>query len=93
MSLTEMHTGDTMYIQEVNMIKKLVSHGNSAALIIDKPIMELLKVNMETPLEISTDGRNLIISPVESEKRGKRFKSELAKVNKAHGTTLRKLAK
>jgi antitoxin component of MazEF toxin-antitoxin module len=45
------------------MIKKLVSYGNSAALIIDKPILELLKVDMETPLEISTDGRSLIISP------------------------------
>jgi antitoxin component of MazEF toxin-antitoxin module len=75
------------------MIKKLVSHGNSAALIIDKPIIELLKVDMETPLEISTDGRNLIISSVESEKREKRFKSALSKVNKAHGKTLRKLAR
>jgi antitoxin component of MazEF toxin-antitoxin module len=82
-----------MYIQEAAMIKKLVSHGNSAALIIDKPIMELLKVDMETLLEISTDGRSLIISPVESEKREKRFKSALAKVNKSHGKTLRKLAR
>jgi hypothetical protein len=54
--------------------------------------MELLKVDMETLLEISTDGRSLIISPVESEKREKRFKSALAKVNKSHGKTLRKLA-
>jgi len=75
------------------MIKKLVSHGNSAALIIDKPIMELLKVDMETPLEISTDGKNLIISPVENNKREKRFKSALDKVNKAHGKTLRKLSR
>jgi antitoxin component of MazEF toxin-antitoxin module len=82
-----------MYIQEEPMIKKLVSHGNSAALIIDKPILELLRVDMETPLEISTDGRNLIISPVENEKREKRFRSALAKVNKAHGRTLRKLAR
>ena len=74
------------------MIKKLVSHGNSAALIIDKPILELLNVDMETPLEISTDGRNLIISPVESEGREKRFKSALAKVNRVHGATLRKLS-
>ncbi len=32
------------------MIKTLVQHGNSAALIIDKPILELLGVNLETPL-------------------------------------------
>ena len=74
------------------MIKKLVSHGNSAALIIDKPIMELLKVNMKTPFEVTTDGRNLIISPVESGKREKRFRTALEQVNKAHGKTLKKLA-
>jgi len=75
------------------MIKKLVSHGNSAALIIDKPILELLKVDMDTPLEISTDGKSLIISPIESDKRGKQFKSALAKVNKVHSKTLQKLAR
>lgn len=74
------------------MIKKLVSHGNSAALVIDKPILELLKVDMDTPLEISTDGKNLIISPVEDSKREKRFKSALARVNRLHGKTLKRLA-
>ena len=74
------------------MLKKLVSHGNSAALIIDKPILDLLKVDMDTPLEITTDGTSLIISPVQDEKREKRFKTALEKVNKRHETTLRKLA-
>ncbi len=74
------------------MIKKLVSHGNSAALIIDKPILEILNVDMTTPLEIATDGKNLIISPIESKKRGKKFKSALDTVNKAHSRTLKKLA-
>jgi len=80
-------------LKEEKMIKKLVAHGNSAALIIDKPILDLLKVNMTTPLEVSTDGKNLIISPVENEKRETRFRAALDKVNKAHGKTLRKLAK
>jgi antitoxin MazE len=74
------------------MIKKLVSHGNSAALIIDKPILQLLKVDTDTSFEITTDGKNLIISPVEDLKRGKRFRAALEKVNKGHGKTLRKLA-
>ena len=39
------------------MIKKLVQHGNSAAIIIDKPITELLNFDIDTPLEISTDVR------------------------------------
>jgi antitoxin MazE len=74
------------------MIKKLVSHGNSAALIIDKPILELLKVDMDTPLELATDGKSLIISPVEASKKEKSFRSALEKVNRLHGTTLKKLA-
>lgn len=74
------------------MIKKLVSHGNSAALIIDKPILDLLKADMETPFEISTDGKNLIISPVENAMREIKFKKALDKVNKAHGKTLKKLS-
>ena len=74
------------------MIKKLVSHGNSAALIIDKPILDLLKVDMETPFEISTDGKNLIISPVENAMREVKFKKVLDKVNKFHGKTLKKLS-
>jgi len=74
------------------MIKKLVSHGNSAALIIDKPILDILKVDMDTPLEITTDGKNIIISPIESAVREKKFKTALDKVNRIHGKTLRKLA-
>ena len=74
------------------MIKKLVSHGNSAALIIDKPILDLLKVDMETPFEISTDGKNLIILPVENAMREVKLKKVLDNVNKLHGKTLKKLS-
>jgi len=75
------------------MVKTLVSHGNSAALIIDKPILDILKVDMNTPLEVTTDGESLIISPIREGKREKRFKEALEKVNKKHGKTLKKLAK
>jgi len=74
------------------MIKKMVSHGNSAALIIDKPILEMLKIDMDTLLEISTDGINLIISPVRDKRREQKFRAALEKVNKKHGRTLKKLA-
>ena len=75
------------------MIKKLVAHGNSAALIIDKPILELLKVDPDTPLEIATDGRSLIISPVSTVTRERKFRAALKKINKIHGQTLEKLAR
>jgi antitoxin component of MazEF toxin-antitoxin module len=74
------------------MTKHLTAHGNSAALVIDKPIMDLLKITMETPLEITTDGKNLIISPVRDEAREKKFRASLARVTAKHDKTFRRLA-
>jgi antitoxin component of MazEF toxin-antitoxin module len=45
------------------MIKTLTKHGNSYALVIDKPILDLLKIRPDTPLVISTDGKSLLIAP------------------------------
>ena len=74
------------------MIKKLIHHGNSAALIIDKPILELLHVNMDTPLEITTDGKNIIISPKQNIHSDEDLLKSLQKINKLHSKTLKKLA-
>ena len=74
------------------MTKHLTQHGNSAALIIDKAVMELLHINMSTPLELVTDGRNLIISPIRGAGRAQRFRSALEAVNRRHGKTLKALA-
>ena len=75
------------------MVKYLTQHGNSAALVIDKPIMELLNIQMGTPLEVSTDGKSLVISPVSDIAREKRFRGALAKVSAKHAKTFSKLAK
>ena len=45
------------------MTKTLTKHGNSYALVIDRAIMELLKITPDTELELSTDGKVLTISP------------------------------
>jgi antitoxin MazE len=74
------------------MIKKLTAHGNSRALIIEKAILDLLHITSKTSLEISTDGKNIVISPVHGAGREKAFKSALEKVNKKHGATLKALA-
>jgi len=72
------------------MTKKLVQHGNSAALILDKPILELLNVTMDTPLEITTDGRNIVISPVPVNSESE-FMASLDKINSRFSHTLQKL--
>ncbi|MBI4287429.1 MAG: AbrB/MazE/SpoVT family DNA-binding domain-containing protein [Chloroflexi bacterium] len=73
------------------MIKTLTQHGNSAALIIDKAILELLNITWDTPLEIITDGKSLIISPVRDKRRSEIVRRALAKVNMRHFGTLSKL--
>lgn len=46
------------------MVKSLKQIGNSYGVIIAKPILELLNITPQTPLEISTDGRSLNIRPL-----------------------------
>ena len=74
------------------MIKRLTRHGNSAALVIDRAVLELLKIDLGTPLEVSTDGNMLIVTPVRDEARRKRFEEALAETNRRHGRVLRRLA-
>ena len=74
------------------MVKHLTQHGNSAALIIDKAVLEILRITMKTPLELATDGKSLIISPVRDGKRVARFRAALEMVNRRHAKTLKALA-
>lgn len=74
------------------MIKTLTKHGNSLALILDKPILELLKIDVDTPISISTDGKSLTLSPVFDSERDEKLKNIRAKINKKYEHTFRKLA-
>lgn len=75
------------------MIKKLVRHGNSRALVIDKPILELLKCTEETAFEITTDGDSLTIRPIrEEEARRIEFEAALRETNDEWGEALQRLA-
>lgn len=47
------------------MIKKLSKHGNSLALVIDKPILELLGIDEDTELRFQTNGRGFSVEPKE----------------------------
>jgi antitoxin MazE len=76
------------------MSKRLQVIGNSAGIIIDKPILELLRITPETELELRTDGESLIITPVrKAESRAERLAKVQSKVVRKHERTFRKLAK
>jgi antitoxin component of MazEF toxin-antitoxin module len=74
------------------MVKMLTKHGNSLALVLDKPVLDLMKIDADTPLEITTDGQRLIISPQRDENRSKRFRASAAKMAKRYDKTLKRLA-
>lgn len=73
------------------MIKRLIQHGNSVALVIDKPIMEMLNITNETSFELTTDGKNIILSPQSDQTSENNIINSLEKINKRYGTVLKKL--
>lgn len=73
-------------------MKNLVAIGNSLGIIIEKPILDLLKIGRETALDVTTDGTRLIIQPLTEEKRAALIKESSAWVIEKHRETLRKLA-
>jgi antitoxin component of MazEF toxin-antitoxin module len=74
------------------MIKRLTKHGNSLALVIDRPVLDLLEIDSNTPLSVTTDGKCLIITPVRDEKRRKMFREALAEGNRKYGKAFKRLA-
>lgn len=74
------------------MLKKLTKHGNSLALVIDRPILDLLRIDSETPLDISTDGKRLIVAPAQTPERRKRFDAAQEWAHKRYGRAFKKLA-
>lgn len=76
------------------MTKRLQTIGNSAGIIVDKPILELLGITSETDLELTTDGRSLIITPrLSGEARSKKLAKVQQRTLRNHENTFRKLAK
>ena len=74
--------------------KKLTNHGNSLALVIDRPILDLLKIDTATPLPISTDGTRLIVAPAAAPlARRKKFDAAQEWAQKRYGKAFEQLAK
>jgi antitoxin component of MazEF toxin-antitoxin module len=74
------------------MIKKLSAVGNSLGLIIDRPILDLLGITRDTPLEIKTDGIGLVIRPAPESSEIDRVVAAADELMAAHEETFRKLA-
>ena len=73
------------------MVKTLTKHGNSYALVIEKPIMDLLHIHPETQLDISTDGKSLLVRPVDTARQEK-FQKVVDKTFETYHEAFKKLA-
>lgn len=75
------------------MTKTLTPIGDSLGLIIDKPLLEMMHIGQDTPLDVETDGEVLIIRRARDMDRRSRVRGATEKMMDAHAETLRKLAK
>jgi antitoxin component of MazEF toxin-antitoxin module len=83
-------------VQTHAMSKRLQAIGNGKGLIIDQPLLDLLEITQETELDIKTDGKSLIITPIERERRrtGRVAKVQpQARIPQRHAGTFRRVAK
>lgn len=74
------------------MQKTLTKHGNDYALVIDKPILDLLRITPDTSFEIVSDGQSLLLIPIRDAPEEREFQRTLETLHERFGRTLRKLA-
>ncbi len=75
------------------MIKTLTKHGNSAALVIERPILDLLGATIDTAFEVVTDGQALVLTPIKDAARVSKFHKSMNKVGKDYAKSFEELAK
>jgi antitoxin MazE len=73
------------------MTKTLTRHGNSLALVIDKPILEQMDVDETMPLALAFDGRCLIVTRASSTTRRKMVRSAIDEIHHEFGNAMKRL--
>ena len=74
------------------MPKHLTKTGNSFAVVLDRPILEATEIGADTPLEISTDGDVIIISPVRDGIRTTKLRQGVERIHERYAGVFRRLA-
>lgn len=74
------------------MKKKLTRTGNSLALVLDKDLLAAAGIDADTPLEVSTDGSVIVISPERDEKRNEKVRKIVARAHQKYAGVFKRLA-
>jgi antitoxin component of MazEF toxin-antitoxin module len=72
--------------------EQLTQHGSSLALVIGRPILDLLKIGAEILLETSTGGQRLIVAPTAGSARKAKFDAAQQWAHKRYGKAFQRLA-
>jgi antitoxin component of MazEF toxin-antitoxin module len=79
--------------EEHKMIKTLARQGNSACLILDRSLMDLLELDNDSAVRITVEGHKMIVEPLSEDERTKMFNKIVSKTGKKNAKLFRKLAK
>jgi len=74
------------------MLKTLKKVGNSHALFLDKAILELLKIDADTPLELRIEDGVLIVVPVHDPRKHRQIDKVMEGIRKRYSKSFKKLA-
>lgn len=74
------------------MIKTLTKHGNSKALIFNRTMTELMKIDENTKLELRIEGERMIITPIREDDREAEITRLLEYNNREFGPALKRMA-
>jgi len=74
------------------MRKKQTRTGNSVALILDKQLLDRVGIDVDTPVDVSTNGQIIVISPLRDRRRTARLKNIVAEAHRRYDGVFRRLA-
>ncbi|MCL4784496.1 MAG: hypothetical protein KJZ70_15790 [Bryobacterales bacterium] len=71
--------------------RKLISVNANLALVIDSGVLQILDIDEETDLKLSTDGDCLVMTPIRAKGRKRRFHAALDSVAREYDGMLREM--
>jgi antitoxin component of MazEF toxin-antitoxin module len=75
------------------LTKRLTKIGNSRAVIIDKPVLDVLGIEDDTEIQIAMENGALVLRPASVTEHRAKFRAAQKRIIEKHGETFRKLAK
>lgn len=74
------------------MRKKLTKTGNSVALVLDKPFLKTTGLKAGSLVDVSSDGRVIVISPPAKKGRAEKLEAIMKRLDRDYGEVFKKLA-